>query len=55
MEFSLEKEFELVYANTMDVNQTIKCLNVNKAKGPDGIFAQFVKMSVNIIVTLQIL
>ena len=39
MEFSLEKEFELVYANTMDVNQTIKCLNVNKAKGPDGIFA----------------
>ena len=38
MEFFLDKEFELVYANTKDVNQTIKSLNVNKAKVPDGIF-----------------
>ena len=36
---SLDKEFELVYATAKGVNQTIESLNVNKAKGPDGIFA----------------
>ena len=36
---SLDKEFELVYPTAKGVNQTIESLNVNKAKGPDGIFA----------------
>ena len=31
------------------MNQVIKSLNVNKAKGPDGICAKFVKISVDII------
>ena len=30
-------------------NKIIKSLNVNKAKGPDGISAKFLKMSTNVI------
>ena len=32
-EFSLDKEFELAYANAKNINQKIKALNINKAKG----------------------
>ena len=48
-EFSLDKEFEWAYANAKDINQIIKYLIVNKAKGPDGTSAKFVKMSTDII------
>ena len=48
-EFSLNKEFELGYASAMDINQIIKSLNINKAKGPDGISAKFVKILADII------
>ena len=41
--------------NAKDINQIIKSLNVNKAKGPDGISAKFAKISADIIVILQIL
>ena len=45
-----EKKFDLPYASTSDiVNKIIKSLNVNKAKGPDGISAKFVKMSASVI------
>ena len=54
-ESSPDKEFELGYSNAKDKNQIINSLNVNKAKGPDGISAKFVKMSADIIVILQIL
>ena len=39
----------MLYASTSDINRIIKSLNVNKAKGPDGISAKFVKMSANVI------
>ena len=48
-EFSLDKEFELAYASAKDINQIIKSLNINKAKGPDGISAKFLKISADII------
>ena len=48
-EFSIDEEFELAYASAKDINQIIKSLNINKAKGPDGISAKFVKISANII------
>ena len=48
-EFSLDKESELPYASAKDINQIIKSLNINKAKGPDGISAKFVKISTDII------
>ena len=48
-EFSLDKEFELAYANAKDINQIIKYLIINKAKGPDGTSAKFVKMLTDII------
>ena len=48
-EFSIHKEFELAYAGAKDINQIIKSLNINKAKGPDGISAKFVKISADII------
>ena len=35
--------------NAKDINQIIKSLNVNKAKGPDGISAKFAKISADII------
>ena len=44
-----ENTFDLPYASTSDINKIIKWLNVNKAKGPDGISAKFVKMSANVI------
>ena len=44
-----ENTFDLPYACTSDINKIIKSLNVNKAKGPDGISAKFVKMSANVI------
>ena len=44
-----ENKFDLPYASTSDINKIIKSLNVNKAKGPDGISAKFVKMSANVI------
>ena len=39
----------MLYVSTSDINRIIKSLNVNKAKGPDGISAKFVKMSANVI------
>ena len=47
--FSIDKEFELPYASAKDINHVMKSLNINKAKGPDGISAKFVKTSGNII------
>ena len=44
-----KNKFDLPYASTSDINKVIKSLNVNKAKGPDGISAKFVKMSANVI------
>ena len=43
-----ENKFDLPYASTSDINKISKSVNVNKAKGPDGISAKFVKMSANI-------
>ena len=45
-----ENKFDLPYASTSGINNIIKSLNVNKAKGPNGISAKFVKMSVVIFV-----
>ena len=45
----IDKKFELPYASAKDINQIIKSLNVNKAKGPDEISAKFVKISTDII------
>ena len=42
-EASVDKEFESAYASAKDINQIIKSLNANKATGPDGISASFVK------------
>ena len=36
-----ENKFDLPYAGTSNINKIIKSLNVNKAKGPDGISAKF--------------
>ena len=47
--------FELAYVNAKNINQIIKSVNVNKAKGPDGISAKFAKISADIIIILQIL
>ena len=47
--FSQDKESELTYANAKDINQIMKSLNINKAKVPDGISANFVKISADII------
>ena len=47
--FSMDKEFELPYASAKDINQIIKSLNINEAKGPHGISAKFVKISADII------
>ena len=44
-----ENKFDLPYASKSDINKIIKSVNVNKAKGPDGISAKFVKMSANVI------
>ena len=44
-----ENEFDLLYASTSDINKIIESLNVNKAKGRDGISTKFVKMSANVI------
>ena len=49
MEFSTDKEFELPYASAKDINKIIKSLNINKAKGPHGTAARFVKTSADII------
>ena len=43
-----EDKFDLPYANTSDINKIIKSLNVNKAKGPDGISAKVVKISASV-------
>ena len=48
-EFSIDKEFELANASVKDINQILKSLNINKAKGPDGISAKFVKTSADIL------
>ena len=47
-EFSIDKECELASASAKDINQLIKSLNINMAKGPDGIPAKFVKISADI-------
>ena len=44
-----ENKFDLSYASTSDINKIIKSLNVNEAKGPDGISAKCVKMSAEVI------
>ena len=44
-----ENTFDLPYASTSDINKITKSLNVNKAKGSDGISAKLVKMSANVI------
>ena len=44
-----ENTFDLPYASTSDTHKIIKSLNVNKAKGPDGISSKFIKMSANVI------
>ena len=44
MEFSSDKKLILAYANAKDVNKIIKSLNVNKAKGPDGISSKSWKL-----------
>ena len=44
-----ENTFDLPYASTSDINKIIKSLNVNKAKGRDGISAEFVNISANAI------
>ena len=33
--FASDREFELVYGNAKGINEIIKSLNVNKAKGAD--------------------
>ena len=40
-----ENTFDLPYASTSDINKIIKSLNVNKAKGSDGISAKLVNAS----------
>ena len=47
--FSIDNEFELAYASAKAINQIIKSLYVNKAKGPDRISPKFVKISADII------
>ena len=47
--FIADKNFDLPKANVSDINKIIKSLNTNKAKGPDGISAKFVKMSASVI------
>ena len=44
-----ENKFNLSYASTSDINKIIKSLNVNKAKGPEGISVKLVKLSANVI------
>ena len=44
-----ENKCDLLYASWSSINRIIKSLNVNKAKGPDGISAKFLKMSTNVI------
>ena len=40
-----EHKFDLAYASTSNINKIIKSLNENKATGPEGISAKFLKMS----------
>ena len=47
--FIADKNFALPKANVSHINKIIKSLNTNKAKGPDGISAKFVKMSAGVI------
>ena len=44
-----ENKSDLPKAGTTDINKIIQSLNVNKAKGSDGISAKFVKMSAGVI------
>ena len=48
-EFAIDKEFESAHASAKDMNQIIKSININKAKGPNVISAKFVKVSADII------
>ena len=41
--------FNLPHPSTKDINNIIKSLNINKATGPDGIPAKFIRMSANVI------
>ena len=47
--FIADKNFDLPKANVSDINKIIKSLNTNKAKGPDGIYAKFVKISASVM------
>ena len=44
-----ENKSDLPNASKCDFKKVIKSLNANKAKGPDGISAKFVKISANVI------
>ena len=46
--FIADKNFDLPKANVSDINKIIKSLTTNKAKGPGGISAKFVKMSASV-------
>ena len=47
--FDFNSKFELPKPSASDINKIITCLDTNKATGPDGISAKYVKMSANII------
>ena len=47
--FSFNSRFELPKPTASDINKIIKSLDTNKATGPDGISAKYVKISANII------
>ena len=47
-----ENRFNLPYASTSDINKIIKSLNVNKAKGPDGISAKLLKCQLMLLIVI---
>ena len=47
--FDFNSKFELPKPTASDINKTIKSLDTNKATGPDGISAKYVKVSAIII------
>ena len=47
--FDFNSKFELPKPTASDINKIIKSLDTNKATGPDGISANCVKISANII------
>ena len=47
--FTYSNKFNLPHATTQDINKIINSLNVDKATGPDGIPAKYIKLSANVI------